>query len=147
MFYSRVSEALFLFIRLLLAGFVAFGTCPSKTAVGGIIKKCGIIKRFNLSNWNLCIWYHSRQKTRFSSFSVVNQQTINNKKVCFLCFLSLFFVQWTSNRLNYRQIQVFSLFSVVNRTTNFPVFPVFCRNPVLLESVLFNKSSIFLDID
>lgn len=55
MFYSRVSEALFLFIRLLLAGFVAFGTCPSKTAVGGIIKKCGIIKRFNLSNWNLSL--------------------------------------------------------------------------------------------
>ena len=44
-FYSRASEALFLFIRLLLAGSVAFGTYPSKQAVGGIIKKCGIIKR------------------------------------------------------------------------------------------------------
>lgn len=47
MFYSRASEALFLFIRLLLAGSVAFETYPSKPAVGGIIKKCGIIKRFS----------------------------------------------------------------------------------------------------
>ncbi len=47
MFYSRASEALFLFIRLPLAGSVVFGTYPSKPAVGGIIKKCGIIKRFN----------------------------------------------------------------------------------------------------
>ena len=47
MFYSRASEALFLFIRFLLAGSVEFGTYPSKTAVGGIIKKCGIIKSFN----------------------------------------------------------------------------------------------------
>lgn len=38
MFYSRASEALFLFIRLLLAGSVAYGTYPSKTAAGGIIK-------------------------------------------------------------------------------------------------------------
>lgn len=37
MFYSRASEALFLFIRLLLAGSVAYGTYPSKTAAGGII--------------------------------------------------------------------------------------------------------------
>lgn len=49
MFYSRASEALFLFIRLLLAGSVAFETYPSKPAVGEIIKKCGIIKRF--SQW------------------------------------------------------------------------------------------------
>ena len=47
MFYSRASEALFLFIRLLLAGSVACETYPSKTAAGGIIKKCGIIKRFS----------------------------------------------------------------------------------------------------
>ena len=47
MFYSRASEALILFIRLSLAGSVAFETYPSKTTVGGIIKKCGIIKRFN----------------------------------------------------------------------------------------------------
>jgi hypothetical protein len=45
-FYSRASEALFLFIRLLLAGSVDFGTYPSKPAVGGIIKKCGIIKTY-----------------------------------------------------------------------------------------------------
>jgi len=45
-FYSRASEALFLFIRLLLAGSVAFRTYPSKAAARGIIKKCGIIKRF-----------------------------------------------------------------------------------------------------
>ena len=43
MFYSRASEALFLFIQLSLAGSVAFGTYPSKPTVGGIIKKCGII--------------------------------------------------------------------------------------------------------
>ena len=48
MFYSRASEALFLFIRLLMAGSVAFETYPSKPAIGGIIKKCGIIKRFIL---------------------------------------------------------------------------------------------------
>ena len=48
MFYSRASEALFLFIRLLLAGSAAFVTYPSKKAIGGIIKKCGIIKRFTL---------------------------------------------------------------------------------------------------
>lgn len=48
MFYSRASEALFLFIRLLLAGSVAFETYPSKTAAGGIIKKCGIFKKFDL---------------------------------------------------------------------------------------------------
>lgn len=48
MFYSRASEALFLFIRLLLAGSVAFKTYPSKPAVGGIIKKCGKIKWFTL---------------------------------------------------------------------------------------------------
>lgn len=47
MFYSRASEALFLFIRLLLAGSVAFRTYPSKAAARGIIKKCGIIKRFD----------------------------------------------------------------------------------------------------
>ena len=47
MFYSRASEALFLFIRLLLAGSVAYGTYLSKPAVGEIIKKCGIIKRFS----------------------------------------------------------------------------------------------------
>ena len=46
MFYSRASEALILFIRLSLAGSVAFETYPSKPAVGGIIKKCGIIKRY-----------------------------------------------------------------------------------------------------
>ena len=46
MFYSRASEALFLFIRLSLAGSVAVGTYPSKPAVEGIIKKCGIIKRY-----------------------------------------------------------------------------------------------------
>ena len=46
MLYSRASEALFLFIRLLLAGSAAFETYPSKTAVEGIIKKCGIIKRY-----------------------------------------------------------------------------------------------------
>ena len=39
MFYSRASEALFLFIRLLLSGSVAFETYPSKTAAGGIIKR------------------------------------------------------------------------------------------------------------
>ena len=50
MFYSRASEALFQFVRLSMAGSVAFGTYPSKTAVGGIIKKCGIIKKF--------IWLH-----------------------------------------------------------------------------------------
>ena len=43
MFYSRASEALFLFIRLSLAGSVAFETYPSKPTVGGIIKKCGKI--------------------------------------------------------------------------------------------------------
>ena len=43
MFYSRASEALFLFIRLLLTGSVAFETYPSKTAVGGIIKESEII--------------------------------------------------------------------------------------------------------
>ena len=48
MFYSRASEALFLFIRLLLAPPVAFETYPSKTAAGGIIKKCGIFKKFDL---------------------------------------------------------------------------------------------------
>lgn len=53
MFYSRASEALFLFIRLLLAGYMAFGAYPSKQAVGGIIKKCGIIKRFNPATKNL----------------------------------------------------------------------------------------------
>ena len=47
MFYSRASEALFLCIRLLLAGSVAFGTYPSKPTVEGIIRKCGIIKRFS----------------------------------------------------------------------------------------------------
>jgi hypothetical protein len=52
-FYSRASEALFLFIRLLLTGSVAFETYPSKQAVGGIIKKCGIIKRFNPATKNL----------------------------------------------------------------------------------------------
>jgi hypothetical protein len=46
-FCSRASEALFLFIRLLLAGSVAFETYPSKPATGEIIKKCGIIKRFS----------------------------------------------------------------------------------------------------
>lgn len=46
MFYSRASEALFLFIRLSLAGSVVFETYPSKPTVGGIIKKCGIIKRY-----------------------------------------------------------------------------------------------------
>nr|DAQ39137.1 MAG TPA: hypothetical protein [Caudoviricetes sp.] len=46
MFYSRASKALFLFIRLLLAASPAFEAYPSKTAVGGIIKKCGIIKRY-----------------------------------------------------------------------------------------------------
>lgn len=39
MFYSRASEALFLFIRLLLAGSAAFVTYPSKLAARGIIKK------------------------------------------------------------------------------------------------------------
>ena len=53
MFYSRASEALFLFIRLLLAGSVAFETYPSKPAAGGIIKKCGKIKRFNQATNNL----------------------------------------------------------------------------------------------
>ena len=53
MFYSRASEALFLFIRLLLGGSVAFETYPSKPAAGGIIKKCGIIKRFNQATNNL----------------------------------------------------------------------------------------------
>ena len=47
MFYSRASEALFLFIRLLLAGSVAFEAYPSKPAAGETIKKCGIIKRFS----------------------------------------------------------------------------------------------------
>ncbi len=46
MFYSKASEAIFLFIRLLLAGSVAFGTYPSKETVRGIIKKYGIIRRF-----------------------------------------------------------------------------------------------------
>ena len=46
MFCSRASETLFLFIRLSLAGSVACGTYPSKMAVRGKIKKCGIIKRF-----------------------------------------------------------------------------------------------------
>lgn len=46
-YYSRALEALFLFIRLSLAGSVVFGTYPSKTTTGGIIKKCGKIKRFN----------------------------------------------------------------------------------------------------
>ena len=49
MFYSRASEALILFIRLLLTGSVAFETYPSKTAAEGIIKKCGIIKRLWLN--------------------------------------------------------------------------------------------------
>jgi hypothetical protein len=31
-----------------MAGSVAFGTYPSKPAVRGIIKKCGIIKMFDL---------------------------------------------------------------------------------------------------
>ena len=48
MFYSRASEALFLFIRLLLAGSVAFGTYPSKPTAEGIIKKCGIIVIYEL---------------------------------------------------------------------------------------------------
>ncbi len=47
MFYSRASEALFLFIRLSLTGSVAFCTYPSKPAARGIIKTCGIIKRFS----------------------------------------------------------------------------------------------------
>lgn len=47
MFYSRASEALILFIRLSLAGSVAFETYPSKPTVRGIIKKCGIIKWFS----------------------------------------------------------------------------------------------------
>lgn len=46
MIHSGASEALFLFIQLLLAGSVDFVTYPSKPAVRGIIKKCGIIKRF-----------------------------------------------------------------------------------------------------
>lgn len=53
MFYSRASEALILFIRLSLADSVDFGTYPSKPAVGGIIKKCGIIKMFNPATKNL----------------------------------------------------------------------------------------------
>lgn len=48
MFYGKASEALFLYIQLLLTGSVVCGTYPSKMAVGGIIKKCGIIKRFKL---------------------------------------------------------------------------------------------------
>ena len=48
MFYSRASEALFLFIRLSLTGSGVCGTYPSKTVVREIIKKCGIIKRFTL---------------------------------------------------------------------------------------------------
>ena len=48
MFYSRTSEALFLFIRLSLTGSGVCGTYPSKTVVREIIKKCGIIKRFTL---------------------------------------------------------------------------------------------------
>ena len=47
MFYSRASEALFLFIRLLLNGYVVCGTYPSKKSAEGIIKKCGKIKRFS----------------------------------------------------------------------------------------------------
>nr|DAU33705.1 MAG TPA: hypothetical protein [Bacteriophage sp.] len=37
-FHSRASEALFRFIRLLLASSMTFGTYPSKTTIGGIIK-------------------------------------------------------------------------------------------------------------
>lgn len=48
MFYSRASEALFLFIRLLLAGSVAFGTYPSKPAARGIIERCRKNKKFDL---------------------------------------------------------------------------------------------------
>ncbi len=62
MFYSRASEALFLFIRLPLAGSVAVVTYPSKTAVGGIIKKRGMIKRFNRE-------YHSVVSTLIIIFS------------------------------------------------------------------------------
>ena len=47
MFYSRASEALFLFIQLSLAGSVARETYPSKSTIRGIIKKCGIIKGYN----------------------------------------------------------------------------------------------------
>ena len=46
MFCSRASEALFLSIRLLLAGSVARETYPSKSTIRGIIKKCEIIKRY-----------------------------------------------------------------------------------------------------
>lgn len=46
MFYSRTSEALFLFIRLLLAGYVVLGTYLTKPATREIIKKWRIIKRF-----------------------------------------------------------------------------------------------------
>ena len=53
MFYSRTSEALFLFIRLLLAGSVAFTTYPSKLAGRGIIKRINpeqkITPNFNFS--------------------------------------------------------------------------------------------------
>ena len=38
-FYSRASAVLILVIRLSLAGSTAFGTYPSKTAVGDTIKK------------------------------------------------------------------------------------------------------------
>ena len=65
MFYSRALEARFLFIQLSLTGYMAFGTYPSKTAVGGIIKRCGIIKRFISSNSQtkleskLCLCYNT----------------------------------------------------------------------------------------
>lgn len=42
MFYSGASEALFLFIRLLLTSVAVVETYPSKTAAGGIIKKSGL---------------------------------------------------------------------------------------------------------
>ena len=44
-FYSRTSEALFLFIRLLIAGSLTFGTYPSITAIAGIIKRYCAEKR------------------------------------------------------------------------------------------------------
>ena len=44
---SKSSEVFFLFIRLLLTDSVSFETYHSKPTVGGRIKKCGKIERFN----------------------------------------------------------------------------------------------------
>lgn len=88
MIHSRASEALFLFIRLFLAGSVVFGTYPSKIAVGGIIKKCGIIKRFISSNSQtkleikLYLCYNTVVNQRRYSHGPFNNKKCSSIRVC-----------------------------------------------------------------